>query len=80
MVQNNSSRWDQIKHLADKFEIKRIHGYAHFSYFAKTSDPEAMKLSAHDVAIIADGGNLCFGGRSFRSDDKGGYSGIVHTD
>lgn len=75
--------FDAIKHLARKFEWSTTYGYAHFRYEAITTDPEARSLSSHDVALLADGGNLCFGGRSFgkrEAGDKTIFSGVVHTD
>lgn len=82
-IKRNESRYDAIKHLASKFEWSTTPGYAHFRYEAKTTDPEARSLSAHDVMILADNGNLCFGGRSAGKREAGDYtifSGIVHTD
>lgn len=82
-VTKNGIRHDAIKHLAGKFEWSTTPGYAHFRYEAITTDPEARSLSASDVALLADGGNLCFGGRSFGKRDVGDktiFSGIVHTD
>ena len=76
-------RYDAIKHLRDKFEWTRRSSYAKFEYTATTTDPEARSLSAADVAILADGGNLCFGGRGFtkrEAGDKTIFSGIVYTD
>lgn len=78
-----SSRADEIKHLASEFKINRIYGYAHYSFEASTDNAEAKLLSAEDVALIVDGGNLCFGGRGFtkrEAGDKTIFSGIVHTD
>lgn len=82
-IKKNASRYDAIKHLASKFTWSRQYGYANFRYEARTTDPEARSLSATDVAILADGGNLCFGGRGFskrEAGDKTIFSGIVHTD
>ena len=79
----NTSRYEAIAHLASKFEWSTTSGYAHFRYEAITTDPEARSLSAHDVALLADHGNLCFGGRGFgkrEAGDKTIFSGIVHTD
>ena len=76
-------RYDAIKHLRDKFEWTRRSNYAQFEFTATTTDPEARSLSADDVALLADHGNLCFGGRGFskrEAGDKTIFSGIVHTD
>lgn len=77
-VRKNDQRFEEIKHLRDKFEWTRQSGYAHYTYSAKTTDPEAMKLSAWDVFILADSGNCCFGGSY--SGSNGSYTGKVHTD
>lgn len=82
-MKRNGARYDAISHLRSKFTWSRQSGYAHFRYEARTTDPEARSLSAHDVAILADGGNLCFGGRGFGKREAGDetiFSGIVHTD
>ena len=79
-MKKRASRYDEIKHLAGEFKINRIPGYAHYRFEAFTDNAEAKLLSAEDVALIVDGGNLCFGGRSFRSDGKGNFYGTVHTD
>ena len=82
-MKRNSTRYNAIKHLANKFEWTRRPSYAKFEYTATTTDTEARSLSAEDVAILADHGNLCFGGRGFtkrEAGDKTIFSGIVHTD
>ena len=80
---HNTARYKAIAHLASKFEWSTTYGYAHFRYEAITTDPEARSLSSHDVMLLADGGNLCFGGRNAgkrEAGDKTIFSGIVHTD
>ena len=78
-----NARYAEIKHLRNKFEWTRRSNYAQFAFTATTTDPEARSLSAADVALLADGGNLCFGGSGFskcEAGDKTIFSGIVHTD
>ena len=82
-MKRNSVRYAAISHLASKFKWTRRPSYARFEYTATTTDPEARSLSADDVALLADHGNLCFGGRCFTKCeyvDKTIFSGIVHTD
>ena len=82
-MKKRTSRYDEIKHLAGEFKINRIHGYAYYRFEASTDNAEAKLLSSGDVALIVDGGNLCFGGRGFtkcEAGDKTIFSGIVHTD
>lgn len=82
-MSNSEVRYAAIKHLSDKFEWSNTPGYAHFRYEARTTDPEARSLSASDVMLLADNGNLCFGGRNASKREAGDvtiFSGIVHTD
>ena len=82
-MKRNSIRYDAIKHLRGKFEWTRRARYAKFEYTATTTDPEARSLSASDVALLADHGNLCFGGRGFNkreAGDKTVFYGVVYTD
>ena len=82
-IKRNSIRYNAIKHLRCKFKWTRRPSYAKFEYTATTTDPEARSLSAEDVAILADYGNLCFGGRGYtkrEAGDKTIFYGIVHTD
>lgn len=83
IMKKNGERYEEIKHLQEHFTFKRTPGYAKCAYVATTNNPEAMELSSHDVALLADYGNLCFGGRDFRkriSDGVAYFSGVVHTD
>lgn len=84
LMKDNSGRYDQIKHLASKLENhKRSPSYACYQFACTTTDPEAAALSAADVALLVDGGNLCFGGRGYSKYEKDGvthFSGTVHTD
>ena len=82
-MKRNSIRYNAIKHLQGKFEWTRRPSYAKFEYTATTTDPEARSLSAADVALLSDGGNLCFGCRGFtkrEAGDKTIFSGIVYRD
>lgn len=82
-MKKRSERYEAIKHLANKFVWSNQYGYANFRYEAITTDPEAANLSAEDVMLIADGGNLCFGGRNAmkrKAGDQTIFSGTVHTD
>lgn len=79
-LKNNAKRYEEIKHLAHLFKFTAQPGYAVKHFTAETTNPEAMKLSAHDVALLADFGNLCFGGRNFWTNGEGKYKGTIHTD
>lgn len=77
-------RYNEIKHLRKYIEFVITPGYAHFTYRAETRHPEARALSATDVALLADHGNLCFGcrntSRSHMDAERTVFSGTVHTD
>lgn len=77
-VARRNKRYEEIKHLDKEFEWTRTPGYAHFRYTAKTTHPEAMQLSSQDVMLLADHGNLCFGGEC--GGYNGNFSGKVYTD
>ena len=82
-MKRNSIRYNAIKHLRSKFEWTRRSNYAQFEFTATTTDPEARSLSSADVALLADHGNLCFGGRGFNkreAGDKTIFYGVVYTD
>lgn len=83
-AKKRSLRYDEIKHLAQHIDFVFTPGYAHFTYRAETKHPEARALSASDVALLADGGNLCFGCRntskSHMDAERTVFSGTVHTD
>jgi hypothetical protein len=61
------------------YTIKVTSGYAHFRYTLMALTTKAKLLTATQAALVAAGGNLCFGGRDF-SKDGDIYTGIVHTD
>lgn len=74
------ARFDEIKHLRGRLGIEKRPGYAHtkFSGSLPAGDAEVAALSEEDLLIIADDGNLCFGGSCFRS--NGEFSGRYNTD
>lgn len=78
------AKYNSIKHLASKLENhQRSPSYACYQFSCTTTDPEAAALSPADVALLVDGGNLCFGGRGYSKYEKDGvthFSGTVHTD
>lgn len=57
-----SDRFSEISHLREsiRFEFQPDYARTHFSGELLTE--EAMKLSEFDIALLADSGNLCFGG------------------
>lgn len=73
----NSDRYDEIKHFASQLGITKRPDYAH-THFTGTLTEETKHLSEHDLALIADHGNLCFGGACTKSGDR--FSGHYITD
>lgn len=83
-LKKNSERYNEIVHLYPHFtNVRKSPSYACYQFAAETAHPEAAALSAADVALLVDGGNLCFGGRGYSKYEKDGvthFSGTVHTD
>lgn len=74
----NSARYKEIQHLVGNLNLKKSPQYGH-TIFTGQLEGEAKSLSAFDVALIADNGNLCFGGEcGIRSDGR--FSGSYNTD
>jgi len=74
----NSARYKEIAHLSGSLNLKKSPQYGH-TKFTGQLEGEAKSLSPFDVALIADHGNLCFGGDcSIRDDGK--FSGSYNTD
>ena|GEM_PF-1439318 len=59
-------RHEQLKRFRDDIKITKSTGYAHIKFTAIPLTDEARQLSARDILIIADNGNLCFGGKCQR--------------
>ena len=81
------SRYQEILEiLGDQkpFNVDRKHGYANCTYRMSYKKTErSNELTARDGALLADGGNLCFGGRDFSMNTNGDsitFSGVVYTD
>lgn len=77
-----SARYNEIKHLRKDFKWSGESKYAHNTWRAEAQTEEAAALSAMDVMILADQGNLCFGGTSssFTSQGVKTFSGTYNTD
>lgn len=79
--QKRYARYKEIEHLFKDFEWSFKPGYANISFIAKPKTDEARALSAHDVALLADSGNPCFGGCNFHKDEETStFSGMIYTD
>lgn len=59
-LRRNAERFEEIKHLVNR--VTRIsNGYARTTYNV-VLDEETSKLSDHDLIVLCDDGNACFGG------------------
>lgn len=76
------ARYQEIKHLYRDFEWSSSPKYAHTKWTAKPKTDEARALSSMDVMILADHGNLCFGGDSSLRGvgDSAEFYGCYNTD
>jgi lipopolysaccharide assembly outer membrane protein LptD (OstA) len=59
-------------------EYRKNPQYGMVKFSGRLTTPEAKALSELDLAIIADDGNLCFGGECTRVNDS--FSGCYYTD
>lgn len=73
-----SERYQEIAHLAESLKIKKDSQYARVKFSGVLESPEAQALSELDLALIADQGNLCFGGQCERNGDT--FTGSYNTD
>ncbi|AZV02170.1 hypothetical protein Arno162_130 [Pectobacterium phage Arno162] len=73
-----SERYQEIKHLRKDFKWSVNSCYAHNKFTAEPLTDEAKNLSSFEVLILADDGNLCFGGDCSQS--NGVFSGRYNTD
>jgi hypothetical protein len=56
-------QYKKIKHLGKEITIQKQPRYGHTVFRGSLDTPEAQKLSCLEIALIADHGNLCFGGQ-----------------
>ena len=75
---SNIKRYKEIQHLEQTLEITRTPQYGRGSFKGVLKTDEEKALSEFDLALIADRGNLCFGGNCTKSGDT--FSGCYFTD
>lgn len=71
-------RYNEIKHLNETIRLGKKPQYAHTKFSGTLATDEEKQLSELDIALIADHGNLCFGGECTKSGDK--FWGSYNTD
>jgi len=74
----NIKRYKEIQHLGKTMEITRTPKYGRGVFKGVLKTDEEKALSEFDLALIADHGNLCFGGSCTKSGDA--FSGHYFTD
>lgn len=62
VIRQYQQRYAEISHLAESLRIKKRSDYGRTSFEGELTTPEAKQLTELDLALIADNGNLCFGG------------------
>ncbi len=73
------TRFKEIESMKKEFEWGGNSCYAHNKFTAKPLTEAAKELSSMDVLILADYGNLCFGGECSKRSD-GSFYGSYNTD
>jgi len=63
-------RFADISHLSKELSLTKNPQYGHTKFSGELTTPEARALSELDLALIADHGNLCFGGECTKIGDK----------
>lgn len=74
----NVKRAKEIEASGAQIELRKTPAYGHTKFHGKLMNDEAKKLTPADIAIYADGGNLCFGGACSISGDS--FHGSYNTD
>lgn len=74
------ARYKELQPLAQYISIdNRQSVYAAVNFSGYVSDQTPVEITAEDILIFADSGNLCFGG-SCELNDDGTFTGRYYTD
>ena len=70
-----SARMAELRKVASGVTLHKNPQYGQCKFSGTLNTPEAQALSELDIALIADGGNLCFGGECVKSGNtfRGNY-------
>ena len=74
----NTARFKELKPLAGTIDMTRTPAYGKGEFHGTLKTAEEKALTEFDIALIADRGNLCFGGHCTIRGDK--FSGAYWTD
>jgi len=69
---------DRYKEICDRKIVFKKRPHYSTTYFEGTLSEDQKDLSELDILILADDGNLCFGGKCTKNGLK--FSGCYHTD
>lgn len=74
----NVQRYNEIAGTKGVRFLRKISSYGRTQFEGVLETPEALALGEMEIALIADHGNLCFGGMC--SKDGQNFSGVYFTD
>lgn len=79
-AESNAQYFEQLKHLRSKEHMSFTTSpqYAHTTFNGELLSEEAQALTADEILLLMDHGNLCFGGSCSKSGTK--FSGSYNTD
>lgn len=73
------NRYQEIKHLINEIKITKNPQYGKTSFVITPLTDATKQLSEMDMLILADNGNLCFGGYCDKN-SNGSFSGAYYVD
>ena len=75
---NNVKRFREIEHIRETLNMRVETCYKHNKFHGHINTDEEKTLSERDFALLADYGNLCFGGSCTISGER--FHGSYNTD
>ena len=78
VMEQYKKRYEEIKHIGRGLSLQKNPQYGHVKFSGVLVTDEEKQLTELDLALIADHGNLCFGGQCTKSGDK--FFGSYNTD
>ena len=78
LMDQKNARYKEISHLRSVMKITVESCYKNNKFHGHLETAEQKALSEYDIALLADHGNLCFGGSCTISGDR--FHGTYNTD
>ncbi|GJQ61120.1 MAG: hypothetical protein SCALA702_01730 [Melioribacteraceae bacterium] len=78
LMEEYAKRYKEIKHLRKELNIEKYPKYGHTEFKGQLLTPVTKDLSELDLALLADDGNLCFGGECTKGQST--FSGSYNTE